>query len=126
MAVKTLADAHYEADCNLVCQQWGREIALVHGASLAIYDQNIVDCTARIVDLTAAEAPPGDLVAERDAFFQARRDQLVDQQTKWDIVVNDPAQAAMLYPDVSEGEDAVAILAALDVQITALDAVWTP
>lgn len=125
---KTLDDAHYEADCHHICCQWDKELLLLRDltADTTAVDQRIADAAQRITDLTAQQAAPGDVDAVRDLFFQAKRDHLVDQQTKWNTVETDPVLAPLLYPDVSEGDDSTIILDVINDQIAALDAVWTP
>lgn len=125
MSSMTVADAHRDADCALVHAQWWRQLLLTQGEDVAPADAAIVAANQRITDLTALEAPPGDLDVSRDAFMQPQRDGIVDDIARLDTVVNDPATGAVLYPD-DDPVEAADMLAVQNDMLSSLDFVWSP
>jgi len=124
---KTLDDAHREADCAVVCAQWYKELLLKINAAADTTeaDQLIADAQQRIADLTAQQAPPGDVVTARNAFFQAHRDDLADGESRLDTIANDAILGPLLYPS-DDPATSLAALAVTQKQIAALDLVWSP
>ena len=125
--ILTLDEAHRDADCAVVSAQMYKQALLLvdAGADMTEADQLIADRQQRVADLTAQQAPPGDVVTYRDTFFQAHRDSMTDAESRLDIIANDPVLGPVLYPDADPVEAAVD-LGLVQQHIAALDLVWTP
>jgi len=124
---KTIDQAHYEADCSLVCTRWYKELLLQSDPNANVVDANarILAAQQRVADLTAQQVPPADTQVIRDEFFQAHMDDMTDAEERLDIIANDATLGPILYPGEDPAEAAIG-LALIQQNIAALALVWSP
>lgn len=127
----TIDDAHRSHELGRVLALVGKNLAAQYGQSSVPHDSAHTGCTTAITDLTAIQAPPGDVQTYVDAEMQALRDSAVSTQSMWASIITDDPEAPYLYAAEYAAEQASPGYAAatksyVDNYIAAIDAEWTP
>jgi len=120
----TVDEAHSDADCALIAAQWSMAMLDPGDPKIAEREAQIMAIQDRITGLTALAAPPGDLVASRDAYFTPQRDMLEESRAQWQLWIDDPATAALVSPPPT-AQTAQEMVDQTDALLVALAMVWS-
>lgn len=127
----TIDDAHRNHELGKVLALVGKNLASQYALDETPHDAAHTACTDAVTDLTAIQAPPGDVQTHVDTEMQSLYDATVAERDIWNSIIAEDPEAPYVHPVKYSAEQAspgyaVATRDHLDNYITAILAEWTP
>lgn len=123
---ESINDVHVDAACALICAQWHHGLLTAKSQDASAAEAGVSSATDRVNQLKDIRPVPVDLADRIDLYFQPQRDRLVADIAKLELMIDDPATAALFYPDGGDNLNIGDRLATTRQMLGALDGAWTP